>query len=789
MKISEAWLRSLVDLDGIGRQQLLDGLTAAGLEVESAEAVAPRLDGVVVARIETAEPHPNAAKLQVCRVNAGGPELLQIVCGAPNARAGLVAPLATLGTVMPGGLEIKAAQLRGVDSQGMLCSAAELGLDSDASGLLELPEDWRPGTTISDALRLDDVSIELKMTPNRSDCLGARGLARELSAIFVRPLLESPLGAITLAANDRLPIRLEAGAACPRYLGRAIVGLDATARTPLWMQERLRRSGLRSIHPLVDITNYVLLETGQPMHAFDLDKLVGGIQVRDGAPGETLELLDGRTVAIGPEFVVIADDAGAVALGGVMGGARTRVTDTTTRVFFEAAHFAPAAIMGRARKLGLVTDAAHRFERGVDPQLPGIAIELATMLTLAILGGGAGQVCAAERAADLPQLPVIRLRQQRLEQLLGIRVPGTQVEVLLSRLGCRLTESTDGWTVQPPSARFDLAIEEDLVEEIARLVGYEQIPAISPAGALVARSRHEPVTPLADLRRRLVARDYHEAVTLAFTTRAAQTDIVGVDAQLAALSNPLSADLEVMRASLLPGLLAALGHNQRRQQSRVRLFETGRVFLAGGQSEVERFAGVVCGTADAVQWGRAARVVDFHDVAGDLQALAGPRRALRLEPAQCPWAHPGRCASVLLDGAVAGEIAQVHPLLAERLGLSGEVYGFELDLRSLSHFPLPRAIDISRFPSVRRDLALVLQEDISFAAVEQVLREAAGSQLAGVELFDIYRGAGLPDGSRSLAIGLIFQEHSRTLTDAEVDRLIACCVDRIGNALGGSLRR
>lgn len=789
MKISEAWLRSLVDLDGIPRQQLLDGLTAAGLEVEAATPVAPRLDGVVIARIESAEPHPNASKLKVCRVNAGTGTLRQIVCGAPNARAGLVAPLATLGTVMPGGLEIKAAQLRGVDSEGMLCSASELGLEADASGLLELPDDLSPGLALADALDLDDVSIELKLTPNRSDCLGARGLARELSTIFARPLREMSPQAITLAANERLSIRLEAGAACPRYLGRAVVGLDVNAGTPLWMREQLRRSGLRSIHPLVDITNYVLLETGQPLHAFDLDKLEGGIHVRRGRAAETLELLDGRTVTLGPEFVVVADDLGAVALGGVMGGARTRVSSTTSRVFFEAAHFAPADIMGRARKLGLVTDAAHRFERGVDPQAPGVALELATQLTLSILGGAAGQVCAAERSEDLPRAAVIALRQARLDRVLGIAVPPAQVETLLTRLGCRLAEIAGGWSVQVPGARFDLAIEEDLLEEVARLVGYDHIPAISPVGSLVARSLGETCQPIAELRRRLIARDFHEAVTLAFTASSAQRAFVEENARLAVLANPLSADLETMRASLLPGLVAALSHNQRRQQTRVRLFESGRVFLDGGQLETERLAAVVCGNADAAQWGRAARTVDFHDLAGVLHALVGPRRTLALRPAQFPWSHPGRSACVLLDGQLVGQIGQLHPQLAGRLDLVGECHAFEVDLQMLARWPLPRAGEISRFPSTRRDLALVLPEQVEFAQVEATLREAAGTPLQAVELFDIYRGAGLPDGSRSLAIGLIFQEHSRTLTDAEVDRLIALCVDRIGTALGGSLRR
>lgn len=788
MKISENWLRERVDLGGITRQQLLDRLTAAGLEVEAAEPVAPPLNGIVVARIESAVPHPNAAKLQVCQVNAGGPELLQIVCGAPNARAGLMAPLAMVGTTMPDGKAIGAAELRGVASFGMLCSASELGLDADASGLLELPDELVPGVSINEALGLDDVAIEIKLTPNRSDCLGVRGIARELSALFQRPLRTRAFGAITIAANERLPIRLEAGAACPRYMGRAVVGLDTNARTPLWMRERLRRSGLKSIHPLVDITNYVLLETGQPMHAFDLDALKGGIAVRFASSGEALELLDGRTVSLSPEFLGIADDEGLVAVAGVMGGARTKVGDQTRRVFFESAHFAPSAIMGRARKLGLTTDAAHRFERGVDPDAPGVALELATELCLQICGGVAGPIDLAERAGDLPRPAPVLLRQARLHRVLGIEVAAQTVQDLFERLGCQVLSDSAGWSVRPPAARFDLSIEEDLIEEVARLVGYEQVPAISPVGSLVARIPSESRVERSELARRLVARDFREAITMAFVDRV-QLDRFGLSSDVAALSNPLSADLAVMRPSLLPGLCAAALYNQRRQQQRVRLFEIGRVFLDGGKREVDRVAAVAVGSAEREQWGLPARPVEFHDLLGDLTALLGSRRELRLIPAQNSWAHPGRCAEVLIDGRAAGWIAQLHPRLNEQLDLTGDLLGFELDLELLAQWPVPLVSEVSRFPSMRRDLALVLPESVSFAAVAECLRRAAGEVLDGVELFDIYRGSNLPSGSRSLAIGLIFQAHSRTLVDAEVDRLMASCVELASSELGGSIRR
>jgi phenylalanyl-tRNA synthetase beta chain len=788
MKISENWLRERVDLSGISRQQLLDRLTGAGLEVEAAVPVAPPLPGIVVARIESAVPHPNAAKLQVCMVNAGAAELLQIVCGAPNARAGLLAPLAMVGTTMPDGKAIGAAELRGVASFGMLCSAAELGLDPDASGLLELPAELNPGQLLSDALGLDDVSIEIKLTPNRSDCLGVRGIARELSALFQRSLRENPLSAITIAANERLPIRLDAGAACPRYMGRAVVGLDCQVATPLWMRERLRRSGLKAIHPLVDITNYVLLETGQPMHAFDLDQLKGGIAVRFAHADESLELLDGRCVKLDPQFLGIADDDGLVAVAGVMGGARTKVTEHTARVFFESAHFAPAAIMGRSRKLGLSTESAHRFERGVDPDAPGLALELATQLCLQICGGVAGPINMTERAADLPRSPAVVLRHARLQRVLGIEVVAQTVSELFQRLGCQVHDVTDGWSVKPPAARFDLLIEEDLIEEVARMVGYEHIPAISPVGSLVARIPSETRVERAELSRRLVTRDFREAITMAFVDRA-QAERFHPHVALAALSNPLSADLAVMRPSLLPGLCAAAVYNQRRQQSRVRLFEMGRVFLAAGAVEVDRAAAVVVGTADRAQWGVTARPVDFFDLSADLTALIGNRRTVRYIPGQQDWAHPGRCAEVIVDGQSAGWIGQLHPRVNHELDVIGDLLAFEVDLTILAQWPVPVASEISRFPSVRRDLALVLPDTVSFAAVADCLSRAAGPALGGIELFDVYRGGNLPAGSRSLAIGLIFQAHSRTLVDIEVDQLMASSVELAGSELGGSIRR
>ncbi|MCF3469385.1 MULTISPECIES: phenylalanine--tRNA ligase subunit beta [Stenotrophomonas] len=783
MKFSENWLRSHVPT-GASRDELSAVLTAIGLEVEEVTALGEGLDHVVVARIVEAVRHPEADRLQVCRVDAGQGELLQIVCGAPNARPGLVAPLAMVGAQI-GELKIKPAKLRGVESNGMLCSAKELGLDNDASGLLELPDDAPVGHALVDYLGLPDASIEIKLTPNRADCFSLRGIAYDVAAATRSEVLDFAAEAIPAVGSRELSIQLDAGAEAPRYLGRVIEGVNAAAKTPLWMAERLRRSGVRPVSLLVDITQYVMLELGQPMHAYDLGTLQGSIAVRRSRAGETLKLLDGRDAALDDSFLVVTDADRAIGLAGLMGGFDTRVTDATTAVFLEAAHFAPAAIMGRGRKLGLHTDAGHRFERGVDPALPRIAIEYATRLVLDLAGGTPAPVTEAVREADLPQPATIVLRRARITRVLGITIDDAEVERILRALGMDVVAAADGWQVVAPSRRFDIAIEEDLIEELARIHGYEQIPTTLPGGAARVAMPSETQLDALSVRRQLIARDQQETVNFAFVDDALLAQWQLRDG-LVPLANPLSAELAVMRPSLLPGLVATLGRNAARQLGRVRLFELGRVFAqqAGdGQPaplETPRVAAAVCGDAQAVQWGLPTRKVDFHDLKGDLESLAAASGAvLEFRPSARAYGHPARSAEVYRDGVVIGWIGQIHPRLAKAMDIEADVYAFELDLEPLTARRLPRAGELSRFPAVRRDLAFLVPEQVAWADLAATVRQAAGPLLRDLNLFDRYVGQGVEPGFKSLAMGLILQDKSRTLTDRDVDAVVAEAVTAI----------
>jgi len=786
MKFSENWLRELVDIQAT-RAELTHRLTMCGLEVESLEVLGESLAGVVIGEIVEAVQHPNADRLRVCTVNAGLEAPLQIVCGAPNARVGLKAPLAMVGAKLPGGLEIKSAKLRGVDSFGMLCSGKELGTDADASGLLELPADAPTGASFASWLGLPDAIVELSLTPNRSDCLGLRGLAMEVAAEFGAQTRLPAIEPVTPGHAEQLPVRLTAGAGCPRYCGRIISGLDASAKSPAWLVERLRRSGLRSISALVDVTNYVMIELGQPLHAFDADCIRGAISVRRATAGENCTLLDGREVTLDPEFLAIADDRGAIALAGVMGGHASRITEATQRVFLEAAHFAPNAVTGRARRLGMHTDASHRFERGVDPELPRQALERATALLLQIAGGSAGPVTEAVLADELPTRRPVRLRHARLTRVLGIEVPAGAVERILLALGMQVSADAAGWTVVPPSWRFDIEIEEDLIEEVARIHGYDQIPTVAPRGELVVEPVGESRLPLIRLRERLVARGYSEAITFAFLG-AAELQRWGMGEDTITLANPLSNDLAVMRTSLLPGLVAALVRNQYRQQNRLRLFEIGRRYQAGseGPVETELLSLVISGDARPEQWGEGDRAADFYDLKGDVEALLGMPANWVAGGPDC--LHPGRRAQLLIDGQVVGWIGALHPELAQNLDLTGEVLVAELTLDATRARSMPRAGELSRFPSVRRDLALVMPEAVSYDVLKGCVDRAAGSLLREFRLFDVYRGAGIETGCKSFAIGLIFQDDSRTLGDADVDRLVAAVIQRAATELGAQVR-
>lgn len=792
MKFSENWLRELVDVDA-DRAALVHALTMSGLEVEEVTLLGEHLDGVVVAEIVEASKHPEADRLQICKVDAGQGELVQIVCGAPNARVGIRVPLATVGSTLPGNVHINAAKLRGVESFGMLCSAKELKLDADASGLLELPADAPVGKSLAAYLGLPDASIELKITPNRPDVLGLNGLAHDVAALFGSHVKSIGVGDAPVTASAARGVTLEAGADAPRYLGRVIENIDASASSPLWMAERLRRAGIRPISAVVDVTQYVMLELGHPLHAFDNDTLSGSIVVRHAGQGETLKLLDGSDAKLDPSFVVIADEARPLAVAGIMGGFDSRVTDATRNVFLEAAHFAPSAIMGRARKLGLHTDASHRYERGVDPALPKRAIERATELLLQIAGGSAGPITVAERLQDLPDHAPVLLRHARLRRVLGIDVSASEVTRIFTALGMGVEEIADGWKITPPSSRFDIEREEDLIEEVARIHGYDRIPTHIPAGEIALQAEPEARLPEMALRDQIAARGYFEAVTLSFVS-AELLKTWGLDAAWVPLANPLSADLAVMRTSLLPGLVEALRHNRARQQERVRLFEVARSFHATGDApdEIGRVALVASGNARPEQWGNPSRVVDFFDIKGDLDALVahtGEPSRWSVDADSLPsWLHPGRGARVLRDGHPAGFLGALHPALAKALDLGPDVYVMELALEPILSRRLPEATKVARFPAVRRDIAVELPESVSWASVEAAVRSAIGDVLIEVRLFDRYAGKGIDDGRKSLAMGLILQDASRTLTDEDADARVAEAVGALEKTCKARLR-
>ncbi|OOG54962.1 phenylalanine--tRNA ligase subunit beta [Rhodanobacter sp. B05] len=791
MKFSENWLRELVEIKA-DRTQLAHALTMAGLEVEELTPLGDHLAGVVVAEIVAAEKHPEADRLQVCTVDAGQGTPQQIVCGAPNARAGIKVPLAMVGAKLPGDISIKAAKLRGVESSGMLCSAKELGIDADASGLLELPLDAPVGRLLANYLGLPDASFELKLTPNRPDCLGLVGLAHDVAALFGSAVKVPVQASAPVTGAARRGIRLEAGKDAPRYLGRIIEGIDSAARSPLWLAERLRRAGLRPISAVVDVTNYVMLELGQPLHAFDNDTLEGDIVVRHAGAGETLKLLDGSEAKLDEGFVLIADEKKALAVAGVMGGFDSRVTDATRNIFLESAHFAPAAIMGRARKLGLHTDASHRFERGVDPELPRRALERASELLLVIAGGKAGPVLAAENLADLPLPTAVALRRARLQRVLGVEVADAEVARIFTALGMQVVATAEGWQVIAPSSRFDIEREEDLIEEVARIFGYDKIPTATPAGALTLAIEPEARIGELALREQLAARGYYEAVNLSFVP----ADLLarwGFSEHLVPLANPLSADLAVMRPSLLPGLIEALRHNRARQQERVRLFELARVFAAGDPPvETPSLAIVACGNARAEQWGEPARTLDFHDLKGDLDALIGwggePQRWTVHADGLPAWLHPGRGARVARDGETVGYLGALHPHLARALDLGTDVHVLEMALEPLLARRLPQAAGIPRFPAVRRDIAMDLPETVSWSQIDRTVRATLGERLRELRLFDRYSGKGVEAGRKSLAMGLILQDASRTLTDDDADRWVREAVNALEQTCQGKLR-
>ena len=800
MQFNVEWLKKwvAVDLDAV---ELARKLTASGLEVESVKPVASEFSDVVVAEIENCQPHPDADKLMLCSVNDGSSgddssgdgstELLQIVCGAPNARPGIRVPLARVGATIGTDFKIKRAKLRGVESFGMLCSARELGLSDDHSGLMELPVDAPIGTDLREYLSLDDAAIEVDLTPNRADCLSIRGLARDVSASCNAQFTGKDIPAVPAISDDSLPIRLESPEDCPRYAGRIIRGIDPAAHTPLWMVETLRRCGLRSISPVVDVTNFVLLELGQPMHAFDLEKLHDEIIVRRGRESEKLVLLDESEVGLDDGVLAICDRRGPVALAGIMGGLESGVTDSTTNILFESAYFNPATIMGKARAYGMHTDASHRFERGVDPQGQVAAIERATSLLTEIAGGVPGPVLVAEEPAHIPRNEQVMLRLDRLNVVMGCHIEKETVDDILERLGMEVSWHDGSWKVTAPPARFDIEIEEDLIEEVARIYGYDEIPEAPPAGELpVGRTTGHHVQ-MEQVRGVLCAAGYQEAINYSFVDKR-QLEAVHHADHVLPLANPLSSDMDVMRTTLLPGLLTSLARNMRRQHKRVRLFETGVAFLQGEQlAEIRRVAAVATGEAFPEQWGISSRNIDFYDIKGDVEnlfSLRGNTAEPSFKTSSFPWMHPGASAVITLENREIGWCGAIHPTVLKALELKKSVFAFELDLDELLERDVPFAKSISRFPSIRRDLALLLPNDVIYEQVKNCITTSAGSLLEKVVVFDEYLGESLKKGYKSLAIGLIFKNVSSTLKDADVDPLIETVVSDLEKRLGTQLR-
>ena len=790
MKFSESWLRSFVDPVCSG-DELSHLLTMAGLEVEEEETVAPPFGNVIVGHVLEVTKHPDADRLNVCRVDIGRGEPQQIVCGAPNVAVGLKVPCALPGAELPGNFVIKVAKVRGIESSGMLCSAKELGIAEDASGLLVLPGDTLVGEDIRRALDLDDRLLTLKLTPNRADCLSLAGVAREVAALTSTPVkypevADAPVG----IANGR-EIVLDAPDACPRYCGRVIAGVDAKAATPGWMRRRLERSGIRPISALVDITNYVMLELGQPLHAFDNTKLHGAIHARMARAGEKILLLNEQTLELQEDVLLIADENGPLAMAGIMGGEESGISLETSEMFLESAFFAPKAIAGRARRYGFVSDASHRFERGVDFGATRRALERATQLIMEICGGQAGSV--SEACAALPVREPVRLRPARVAKVLGVVFSATRIGDLFERLALTFVRDGDDFIVTPPSYRFDIEIEEDLIEEIVRLHGYDNIPARAPCASLSMLPQTENARSLTRVRQIMVDRGFQEVVNFAFVEEGWETDFAANNS-LIRLANPIASQLSVMRSTLIGGLVANVVTNLKRKQSRVRVFETGRCFFRDAHGgPVEGFhqpwklAGLGYGGAFPEQWGAPARNVDFFDIKADLEFLLAPAVA-RFEKAVHPALHPGRSARVVVDGKAIGFVGELHPQWLQKYDLPLAPVVFELDLDAVKSAALPQYVEVSRQPPAIRDLAIVVDQELQLQLLIDGLTANRPALVQDVGLFDVYTGKGVAPGKKSLAFRIVMQDTQRTLQDAEVDAAMQQLVAYLQQAFAAQLR-
>ena len=793
MLIPESWLRTLAN-PSMTTAELAHLLTMSGLEVESCTPVAPPFTGIVVGEVLTVAKHPNADKLSLCSVNVGQGEPLQIVCGAPNVRAGMKVPLAMIGASLPG-LEIKAAKMRGVESQGMLCSARELGMSEDHSGLLELDAAAVVGGNVRDLLQLDDHVFEIKLTPNKADCLSVLGVAREVAALTRAKLLPPDVKPVAAKSDAKVAFGITDADGCGRFTGRAIRSVNAKAPTPDWMKQRLERAGQRSISALVDVTNYVMLELGRPLHVYDQDKLTGAIDVRWGRAGEKLKLLNDQTVDVDASVLCIADGSGPIGLAGIMGGDSTKAELETTNIFLESAFFFPAAIAGRSRRYNFSSDASHRFERGVDFDNNIAGIERATQLVLEICGGEPGPT--VDLVSRLPERKPVAMRIERARKIIGVPVSADEMADIFTRLSLPFTRSDDAFTVTPPSYRFDIEIEEDLIEEIARVYGFERIPANPPSAPAAMRTEPEGRRSLHALRALLAGRDYQEVVNFSFVDAAWEADLAGNPDPIKLL-NPIASHQSVMRSTLLGGLIETIRYNAARKLSRIRVFEVGRAFLrdasvkegdlaVAGLHQPMRIAAAAFGPADEEQWGIPVRGVDFFDLKADVEAMVWPRTA-RFESATHPALHPGRSARVWVDGEALGWIGELHPRWQARFELPQPVVVFELDATLLQAVPVPHPGQPSRFPSVVRDLAVLVDAERPVQALLDALSAEKPAIVRSVRLFDLYHGKNLPAGRKSLAFRIVMQDTEKTLTDAEADSAIAQMIELLGQRFGATLR-
>ena len=791
MKIAESWLREWVDPE-LTTEELAHQMTMLGHEVDSLDIEGQGIEDVVIAEVVECSRHPDADKLSVCKVSDGGDELIDIVCGAPNVRVGLRTPLAKPGVKLPNGLKLRKAKIRGVVSNGMLCSAVEIGLGDESDGIMELPGDAPVGESLVDYLRLPDAVIDVDLTPNRGDCFSVLGLARDISALTEAPLKDATAKPVKTTIADVHPVELVEPAGCPRFAGRLVKGIDPAAKSPAWMVERLRRAGLRGISPVVDITNYVMLELGQPLHAYDAALLQGPIRPRLAKKGETVTLLDEKEVELNPDTLIITDDSGPIGIAGIMGGLSTAVSDTTTDVFFEGAFWPPDFMAGRARSYGMHTDASLRFERGVDPEGQGRAVERATELLLAVAGGEAGPLVVDSANEHVPVHCAITLRRTRIAKLLGLEIDDSEVVRILESLQMQVAATDDGWSVTPPSHRFDMQYEVDLIEEVARIHGYDSIPETT----LSARSPLETVTEMQiDMERAaatLIGRDYQEVVTYSFIDAAANTRFTGSESALV-LSNPISESLAVMRASLWPGMVAAAAANTARQQERVRMFEASRSYHGSLEehTEVVRLAGLATGGALPEQWGAKSENVDFFDIKSDVEAvlaLACDLDEVRFVPTGHPALQPGQAAEIRRGDVAIGVVGKLHPSIARDYDLKRGVYLFELDADKTLASAAPNATPVSRFPAIRRDIAVVVDNAVSADELVDAVAGSAPALIKSVRIFDIYTGDRIEAGRKSVAIGLILQETSRTLTDEDADTAMAAAIAELKNKFAADLR-